>query len=660
MYWSRLRVFLILVLLVMVVLGVRLAHMQLARAEVYSRAADSNLIRPTVLLETRRGTIRDRNGLPLAEDVPHYDLCIYFPFLALPDEAFIERKARREARSLEDIRTEMDRFWVEARQLRKLKTQIGRKDESDAKLLQEMSDFWPALAERADLSLDTLDQRREEFLRTVTTGGDLVRRQQQRDDIRIREETYGVPGSVPHAIISEGLNARTKAYIASLQAERPFLVIRERSERRYNYGNLAGLVLGHIGKANENEVDKLPGGTDPVTAAEELRAYRLDDECGRGGLEAAMENVLRGSLGLERRRRDGLILESVPPKAGQDVVLTLDVPFQSEVEGLMDHAENLPPDYGRPRGAAVVIDLASGGIRALVSTPRYDPNSYQADFDDFRLDGSGEPYLHRAVAGQYALGSCFKIVTGTAALHEGVVTAGTLLHCAHYLDPRYSERFTCLGWHGDLAIVQAYCKSCNLYFYQAGQMLGRDRLVAWGRHWGFGKPIGLVGVAEAAGNLPYRIDVRNLAIGQGELTVTPLQVARMVALAATGGRMTEVHLVQSPLPAERPLRQVGLDLRPELMALVRRGLRDVVNDPAGTGYNSARSEEILIAGKTGSPEIGRNQLTHSWFIGYAPADRPQIAFAVVFEKAGHGPTVAAPVARKIVETALRQKLITAN
>ena len=657
MYWSRLRVFLILVLLVMVVLGVRLAHMQLARADVYRRAADSNLIRPTVLLETRRGTIRDRNGLPMAEDVPHYDLCIYFPFLALRDEAFLERKARREGRSLDEVRAEMARFWVGARQMRNLKSQIGRKGEADAKLLQEMSDFWPALAERADLSVDVLDQRREELLRTVTAGGDLYRQQQQRDDLRIREETYGLPRSTPHAIISEGLNARTKAYIASLEAERPFLVIRERADRLYRYGNLAGQLLGHLGKVNEAEVETLPGGAKPVTAVEELRAYRLVDECGRAGIEAAMESVLRGSLGLERRRRDGLILESVPPKAGEDVVLTLDVPFQSEVERILDRVENLPPGYGRSRGAAVVIDLRTGGILALVSSPRYDPNSYQADFPDYRLEGSGQPYLHRAVSGTYALGSCFKIVTGVAALHEGVVNSETPLHCAKYLDPRHPNRFTCLGWHGDVAIGRAFCVSCNLYFYQAAQLLGRDRLVAWGRHWGFGRPIGLVGVPEASGNLPYRIDARNLAIGQGELTVTPLQAARMIALTATDGRMTEVHLVKSPLPADRPIARVDLGLRPDLMAIVRQGLRDAVNEPSGTGYNSARSQEIVIAGKTGSPEIGAERPTHSWFVGYAPADRPQIAFAVMIEQVGHGSTVAAPLGRMIVETALRQKLI---
>jgi penicillin-binding protein 2 len=358
------------------------------------------------------------------------------------------------------------------------------------------------------------------------------------------------------------------------------------------------------------------------------------------------------------------VLESVPPKPGQDVILTLDVPFQSEVEALIDRPENLPAGYGRSRGAAVVIDLASGGILALASAPRYDPNRYEADFPDFMLDTLGSPLLHRATAGQYALGSCFKIVIGTAALHEGAISPQTVFHCAHALDPARPDRFTCLGWHGDIRVRQAYCVSCNVFFYHTAMVLGRDDLVAWARRFGYGHRLGLLGVTEAPGLVSNRTDVRNLAIGQGELMVTPLQAARMVALAATDGRMWEVHLVRSPRPADRPLHRVDLGLRSELMEVVREGLTDVVNHDDGTyrgsGYRTVRSDQVTIAGKTGSPEVGEGRPTHSWFVGYAPAERPQIAFAVVFEKAGHGPTVAGPVARKIVETALKQKLITTD
>lgn len=666
MYWSRLRVFLILVLLVMVVLSVRLAQLQLARAGTYRQAAESNLIRPAVLLETRRGTIRDCNGLPLAEDVPHYDLCIYYPFLALRDPALIERKARREGRSVDDVAAELESYWISDRQAHALLVQIGRGDEPRSKLLQEMSDFWPELAEYSELPIELLDQRREDILRTTRIRGDLVRRQ-QRDDIRIREETYGRANSLPHAIISRGLNDRTKAYIVSLEADRPFLEIRERSERRYREGNLAGHVLGHLGQVNEQEVDAMPDGSAPTTAEDELRAYRLDDERGRDGVEAAMENVLRGVLGRERRRRDGTaegtVLERVAPKVGQDVTLTLSAPFQRDLEYLMDHLEGLPADYGVPRGAIAVIDLRpghEGGILALVSTPRYDPNRYEEEFPTLNREGTGHPYLHRAAVGTYPLGSCFKIVTAIAALQEGAITTGTPLRCDHYLLPSQPDRFTCLGYHSDIAVGRALCVSCNIFFYRAGLLLGRDRLVSWGRHFGFGSRIGIEGLNEAAGNLPFGMDSRLLAIGQGELTVTPLQAARMMALVAIGGRMTEVHLVQSPQSPERLPSQVDLGLRSDVLAVVKRALRDVVNDPAGTGYRSARSEQIAIAGKTGSPELGGDHPTHSWFVGYAPADRPQIAFAVVVEQAGHGSATAAPIGRKVVETALRQKLIEAK
>lgn len=656
MYWSRLKVFLTLVTLAMVVLGVRLAHLQLSRAEVYRRAAARNLVRPTLLLDTRRGTIRDRTGMPLAEDVPRFDLCVYYPFLALEDESFVRRKAAREGVAVEVVRGQMAPLWLAAKKLKRLKAQVSRSKTSDEVFLGEMADFWPRLAREADLPIESIDVRREEVLRNVAGWRDRVRRAQGRD-ILIREETYRAPGSVPHAVI-EGIAERAKAVVAALQADRPFLVVKQRAERRYRFGDLAGHVVGYIAEVAEEDLGTVPGGAAPVGVTEELRAYNLGDTYGKVGIEVSMEHELRGSRGLERRQRDGTVLERVDAVPGRDVVLTLDVPFQSEVEAFLSRPPSLPPGYGAARGAAVVIDLRTGGILALVSTPRYNPNVFFADYVDLVADTTGAPLLHRAVAGQLSQGSIFKIVTATAALHEGRITNDTALHCAGVLDAEHPNRFRCMGLHGDLSLQRAIRASCNVFFYQVAQMVGGEQLTAWGRRLGFGRKVGLLLPGESAGKLPDGIDPRNLTIGQGQLMVTPLQTARLAALVATGGRMPEVHLVASP--RTEPVRQVALGLNPRMMALVRQGLRGVVNEPDGTGYKTVRSREILIAGKTGSAQAGAGRETHSWFIGYAPADRPQIAFAVVFEQAGHGGTVAGPVARRIVETALRQQLITAQ
>lgn len=690
MYWSRLRIFLVLVMLAMLLLSGRLALLQLTRAEVYRQEASDNLRRPTVLLETRRGTVRDRSGLPLAEDVPRFDLCAYYPFLALPDEAFIHRKAAREIRPPDEVRDEMADLWLEPRAVSRLRRAEGYRDADDREFLAEISDLWIELAQRTGMPLEQIDLRREDVLRRVDAIRERIRAAQGRD-VLIREETYRSPGSVPHPIV-EDLSERAKAAVVGLQRSRPFLVIQDSAVRRYRYGDLAGHVLGYTGEVPEERLGSVPSvdtdrlgwaltpeesraahgdeGDMRADVAQRLRSYQLGDTVGRAGIEAVMESVLRGSRGLERRRAGGEVLERIDPRPGKDVILTLDVPLQSEVEAFLARPANLPEGYGTPRGAAVVIDLADGGILALASTPRYNPNTFFADYSDLVTDEANTPLVHRAISGQTSLGSIFKMIGAVAALSENVVTAGTTLHCGGRLDPDRPDRFTCLGIHGDIAVERAIRVSCNTYFYRAAMMLGRQRVVQWGRRFGLGRRTGILLPGEARGHLPDRIDARNLIIGQGQLMVTPLQVARVAALVATGGRIREVHVIKEvraiddpsapPAVLKRPVGTVDLGLRPDVMETVRRALAGVVNGADGTGRRAVRSGLIRIAGKTGSAQSGRGRPTHSWFVGFAPAERPQIAFAVIIEQSGHGSTVAGPVARQIVESALHLGLISAD
>lgn len=669
MYWSRLKVFLILVILGMVILGAQLARLQLLHADAYRLQAAKNLIEPTVVLETRRGTIRDRNGLPLAEDVPRFDLCVYYPFLALEDEGFVHRKAAREARPADEVRREMAALWLEPRdsderkRIVRLKARVGRREMTVREFLDDMADFWPHLAERTAIDIEVIDRHRERVLGDVAAWGNSVRQSQGRD-VMIREETYGMPRSVPHVVI-EDITERAKAVVAGLGRERPFIVVREQAERRYRHGDLAAHLVGYVGRVAEEKVGTVPAGAAASgSVAEELLAYRFNDLAGKAGIEAAMEHVLRGVCGIERKERGGRVLESEPPRPGRDVILTIDVPFQMEVEAYLSRPPNVAPDYGLPRGAAVVIDLRTGGILVLASIPRYNPNTFYADWQDLSSPDTGNRLLHRAVAARLVPGSVFKCVTATAALHEGVINESTILSCHGVLNWNDLNHFTCMGTHGDITIVTAIRKSCNVFFYYLGLLLGPARLIDWSERLGFGRPVGLP-IREGAWPIPRTIDPRNLAIGQGELTVTPLQIARMAALVATGGRMNEVHVIQATVdtsgtapsvyPADVPT--VDLQLNRHAMAVIRQGMRGVVSE-GGTGER-AFSPLVDIAGKTGSAQIPHRE-DHSWFLGYAPAGNPQIAFAVVFEHAGYGGKVAAPVARQIVETALRQKIITAQ
>jgi penicillin-binding protein 2 len=272
-------------------------------------------------------------------------------------------------------------------------------------------------------------------------------------------------------------------------------------------------------------------------------------------------------------------------------------------------------------------------------------------------------------------GSVFKALSAIALLESHVIDPDAPFGCQGFL--RHPNHFRCYIYrhhgvgHGDTRLVDALTRSCNVYFYQAAERLGPKPFVHWARQFGFGRPTGIDLPGERGGNLPdpdpahgqrrlpwYRGDTLGLAIGQARLTVTPLQIARMMAAIANGGELVTPHVVTTGGAARitgpevdsadaRTRMQTTGALR-ENLARVREGLSRVVSHPRGTGYKSVRMSQISIAGKTGTAEV-QGHGDHAWFAGYVPADRPRIAFAVVLQHAGTGGKVAGPVARQFVE-----------
>ncbi|MDK1031157.1 MAG: penicillin-binding transpeptidase domain-containing protein, partial [Planctomycetia bacterium] len=321
-----------------------------------------------------------------------------------------------------------------------------------------------------------------------------------------------------------------------------------------------------------------------------------------------------------------------------------------------DGAQEDRDDEEKPiRAAAVVIDVATGEILVLASTPRYDLNTFGARYSEM-LEDESRPMVHRAIAGQYPAGSVFKAVTATAALHLNAISAATLLTCQGCLDTSKPNEWRCFRHmsHGAIALREAIKRSCNVYFYRLGRTIGAEDLERWSHKLGFGQKTGVELPGEAGGHVPgdpysggrdWR-DPRNLAVGQGTLLVTPLQVAQLYGIIATGGRMRRPHIVLSPR-SRRPKR-MNVGLKPGHMALLRDAFAAVVNEPGGTGFRHVRVRNVMIAGKTGTAESGRGRETHAWFAGFAPAGNPRIAFAVIVEHGGLGGSVAGPVAREIV------------
>ena len=410
------------------------------------------------------------------------------------------------------------------------------------------------------------------------------------------------------------------ARVEETRSELPGIEVQVEPLRYYPYSTLAAHLLGYAGEISGAELDTLAAA-----------GYRPGDLIGRTGVERSYEDVL----------------------PGRDLVLTLDLKVQRALEEVMADV---------PRGAAVVLDPRDGGILAMVSRPVYDPNEFSHGLTRARWkelsEGGANPLLDRAIQGIYPPGSTFKIVTMSAALSRGVARAGTrFAPCAGGLNYG-GRRFGC--WehrgHGSLDLIEALQHSCDVYFYQLGLRLGLAGLGETARALGLGARTGVDLPQEARGLIPGAVyyDKRwgargwrsglllNLAIGQGELLLTPLQLALITAEAAIDGRPLRPHVVArvAGAPAFRPARPVqpGLPADSAIWHPVQEAMERVV--AVGTG-GAARVPGLRVAGKTGTAQNPHGQ-DHALFVCYAPVDSPRVAVAIVIENAGHGGSVCAP------------------
>jgi penicillin-binding protein 2 len=436
-----------------------------------------------------------------------------------------------------------------------------------------------------------------------------------------------------------------------------------RGRRRYIYNDLATHVLGYVGEVTGEQVEASSGS----------RAYRLGDVAGKAGVEALVENELRGLDGKRWVQVNAagqelfeLVDKAVPPVAGHSVYLTIDYTLQNAIE-----SEFWPEGNA---GAVVVMDVQTGELLAAVSKPGYDLNRFavgisNADYNVLRNDPL-TPLYNRYAVGTYPPGSTWKIVSTTALIDHGVTTIGRIAPHACWGQYQVGRRpFKCHKeeGHGQLAMMGGFEQSCDVYFYQHAHALGIDGLASTARRLGFGQKTGFA-LPESRGLVPdtayydRTLGVRgwtwavavNCIIGQGEVLVTPLQMARVTAAVANGGKLLEPHIVRRIVDASgravelvEPRVVQGDVFTPAMLRFLREAMLRVVVGERGTA-KSALPESLLVAGKTGTAETPGKKEDHAWFVFYAPHDHPQIAGAVLVERAGHGGAVAAPLARQIV------------
>lgn len=467
--------------------------------------------------------------------------------------------------------------------------------------------------------------------------------------------------------IKSNLSAAMVTKIEERSEELPGILLELQSIRKYVNNELAVHVLGYVGEVSEYEISKGQN-TD-------LKAGSI---VGKFGLERFYDNYLRGTDGSYREEVDvaGRVvqtLDELPPKPGQGLVLTVDAKLQREAEKIVDeHLKYLRSSGFAPKAnaaAIIAIDPRNGAIKALVSRPGFNPNLFvngisSKDWQTIN-DNPFDPMSNKVISGEYPPGSTFKIVTGSAALETGKVTPQEMIFDSgkHWLIPMGNSEGEALGW---INFHKALAASDNVYFYEMGNRVGIDVLKKYAALFGFGKTTGIDLFGENEGIIAspeykmkvfdedwYLGDTFNAAIGQGFNLATPIQLAVMLSAVANNGDIYKPHLVDkivnddgSVVKEIKPEKIGRLPVSAETLELLQSALKAVAQE-GGTAAQMANLS-VPVAGKTGTAENPHGK-DHGLFVGYAPADNPNLVVVAVIDQGGFGSVSAAPIVQRIFE-----------
>ena len=445
--------------------------------------------------------------------------------------------------------------------------------------------------------------------------------------------------------------------------EYPGVVIEVQPIRNYILKQMGAHIFGYVSEINDAELEK-----------KKDEGYKSGDIIGKFGLEKIYDKELRGTNGGEQVEVDVSgkpvqIIGRKDPEAGLDMQLTIDKNLQEAAEKAVD--DQLAQIHANA-AAAVVMNPQTGEILAMVSRPAFDPNLFAHGISskDWNVLNNNpyHPMDNKAISGEYPPGSTFKIVTGTAALTEGVVSPSEKILDTghHWIIPKGNSEGEALGW---INFEEALAHSDNVYFYEMGNRLGIDRLEKYGRMFGLGKRTGIDLPYEADGLVAnkeykkkwfddgewYLSETFDAAIGQGFNLVTPLQACMVMSEIAADGKRYKPHLVSALKYPDgtlaesfEPVVLSQLDTTPDIIHLIQQGLRGVTQ--YGTAASAFRGFPIQIAGKTGPAENSQGR-DHGWFVAYGPFDNPNVCVAVIVENGGFGAQSAVPIGRKILEAA---------
>ncbi|MEK6706751.1 MAG: penicillin-binding protein 2, partial [Bdellovibrionota bacterium] len=504
----------------------------------------------------------------------------------------------------------------------------------------------------------------------------------------ILEKAKSQPSFMPLKVKTD-LSRDEVAKIETWKLAMPGVEVKEEIKRTNIYGDIAAHLLGYIGEVNSSE---LP------TLNKHAQKYKFGDSIGKFGLEQQMEDILRGFDGDELKEVDALgriklgkskgrMLETSigkPVRPGKNLILTVDQDLQVAATKM----------FGEKIGSLVAIDPRNGEILAMISRPSFDPTEFsrgiQTSIWNKLLNNENRPLRDKTIQDHYSPGSTFKIVTAIAGLEEGAIDENTKFHCSGSM--KIGNRvYHChlKRGHGEMNIVSAITRSCDIFFYKTALKLKSvDDIAKWAFHLGLGKKTGVPLAREAPGLIPTEAwkkkrlgqqwslgETANTAIGQGFLLATTLQLANMYGALANGGTLYRPYLVKETESFDGQVIQrftpevIGKhNLKPKTVELVKQGLWGAVNSPYGTAYPQ-RLPGMDFTGKTGTAQVKRiaadkiyqkcenmkfRDRHHALFVGFAPIKDPVIAVAVIAEHACHGSTAAAPVVREVIKTYLQK------
>ena len=454
--------------------------------------------------------------------------------------------------------------------------------------------------------------------------------------------------------------------IAKVEARRewfPSVEVEQSALRDYPDGPAVAHAVGYVGEVNDAMLAKYADGS-----------LQQGDIVGKTGVEKAYDDILRGRRGWRLQTVNSLGRPFGPSQRGRDpedglpLHLTIDKRLQTKlVEALAEEV-----------GSGIFMNPKTGEVLALASTPGYDPNVFTAPVSRTTwtalISDPRHPLNDRAISSFYAPGSTFKVLMSIVGLETGMITPQTVVDCPGSV-MIYNRRFMCWkkGGHGIVDVHRALVQSCNVFYYLLGKKVGIDKITEYAQKFGVGELTHIDIPGETQGNPPsaawklkyhkeqwYPGDTISVAIGQGLLAVTPIQMATMISAVANGGFLVQPHLARDN---QKEPKKIGVSAG--TLAIIRDALADVVEEGTAT---KAQLGPIHVAGKTGTAQVFKKSVgvdadkqpkeerDHAWFIGYAPAENPEIAFAIVIEHGGHGGTTAAPVARQVLEVFFADRL----